>query len=233
MCLFKSKTKPQRKHFFDLIELKEKQSHPPPTLSQHFAPPCSLKNAMYVRDVNNLHRRCVFLHELLHVIPDDGDGFDGLVIVHGDTDDVVAEAEGVAADVEPAEVIISLAEELLDEGDVGVGGSGADGEHHLHAAAEFHVSHKCAVEALRGVNQVIQEVRAFDGEGLVVRDAALLDHILADHRTEPHACEHRHVVDLVGRFLEFYPVAHRRHSLHLILPRDQVLANDGVANPKC
>ena len=100
----------------------------------------------------------VFVHILLHVVADNGDGLDRLVVIHGDANDVVPEAERMAADIEPSKHIVGLAEELLNKGDIGILRARLDGENDLHAGAELRVGDKCTVEALRRVDEVVQEV---------------------------------------------------------------------------
>ena len=92
-------------------------------------------------------------------------------------------------------------EELLDQLCV-FALAAADGKDHLHARAEIDMVHKSAVKPITVVDAIVEDVGATDGEVLVVRETAPLEHVLAHHVTEPDGEDHRHVPDLVGRRLE-------------------------------
>eukprot|EP00665_Eupelagonemidae_sp_cell47_P001009 gene1009-biopygen8156 len=74
------------------------------------------------------------LLELEHETLDLLDVLDGLGVVHRHADRVAGDAEGVRPDVEPAELLAGLREELVHEVLVLLRGPVADGEHHLHPA---------------------------------------------------------------------------------------------------
>ena len=111
------------------------------------------------------------IHELNHVITYNLDGFNWLVVVHCHPNDVMSKAEGMAPNVKPSKVVVRLAQELLNKGNVGILCACPNGKHHLHAGSELCICDERVVETTRRINAVVQEIGALESELLKVRDA--------------------------------------------------------------